>query len=70
MTKYYPTALFDIGATVLSGSRGPLAGAIAMATTGTAFLLVWFWHNRVLRLGRRHCQVRLQPVVSSARITE
>lgn len=41
--------VLGIGATALSGSRGPLAGAIAMAAVGTAFLLAWFWHKRALR---------------------
>ena len=41
--------VFGLGATMLSGSRGPLAGALAMAGIGLLFLLIWFWRDRLFR---------------------
>ncbi|MHA6732100.1 O-antigen ligase family protein [Devosia sp. A369] len=42
--------VFGLGTTVLSGSRGPLAGALVMAVIGVVFLLVWCWRDRLFRL--------------------
>lgn len=42
--------VLGLGAAVLSGSRGPLAGALAMAGVGALFLLIWFWRDRLFRL--------------------
>jgi O-antigen ligase len=42
--------VFGVGATVMSGSRGPLAGAFAMAGIGALFLLIWFRRDRLFRL--------------------
>lgn len=42
--------VFGIGAAILSGSRGPLAGALALAGMGTLFLLYWYRADRWLRI--------------------
>jgi O-antigen ligase len=41
--------VFGLGATILSGSRGPLVGAVALFGVGIAFLLVWHWRERAFR---------------------
>jgi len=42
--------IFGIGAAILSGSRGPLVGALALAGIGTLFLLYWYRADRLLRI--------------------
>lgn len=41
--------VFGLGATILSGSRGPLVGAVVLFFVGLAFLLVWHWRERSFR---------------------
>lgn len=41
--------VFGIGATVIAGSRGPMAGALAMALVGLVALTVWLWRERMFR---------------------
>lgn len=42
--------ILGVAATALSGSRGPLAGALAMAGIAMLYLLIGEWRNRALRL--------------------
>lgn len=42
--------VFALGAASIAGSRGPLAGVVAMAGVGIFVLLVWFWRTRLFRL--------------------
>ncbi|MBE7733387.1 O-antigen ligase family protein [Devosia faecipullorum] len=41
--------ILGVAATALSGSRGPLAGALAMAGIAMLYLLIGGWRDRVLR---------------------
>lgn len=41
--------ILGVAATALSGSRGPLAGALAMAGIAMLYLLIGEWRNRALR---------------------
>jgi len=41
---------FGIAATLLSGSRGPLMGALIMAAGTCPFLVTWFWREQAFRI--------------------
>ncbi len=42
--------ILGIGAATLSGSRGPLVGALALAGMGTLFLVYWYRADRLMRV--------------------
>jgi len=42
--------IFGIGAAILSGSRGPLVGALALAGMGTLFLVYWYRADKLMRV--------------------
>ena len=50
--------VFALASTIVAGSRGPLAGAIAMAGVGTIVLLVWLWRETRFRVAVLACMAR------------
>lgn len=41
--------VLGFGAAMISGSRGPVVGAAAMASAGILVLLIWFWREKLFR---------------------
>lgn len=42
--------IFGLGCAVISGSRGPMMGGLAMTGIGGLILSIWLWHDRLFRL--------------------
>lgn len=42
--------VFGLAATIVSGSRGPMMGALAMTGIGIAILVIWLWRERLFQL--------------------